>query len=254
MAGRTTGNAHGLTDQQVKFCHEYARLLNATQAYKEAGYKWKSESVAMSGGYENLRKPQIRAYLGEILNLSEVSVVHQVAAIALTDITEVVEWDKEGISPIPSDRLSSRAKSAIKSIKCKPTVIRDEDGQVIDTLMAWEITMHDKLAALEKLMRKLSLYPKVEAVTEHDVLDKMLEMGIMPSDVADHANKIYSEARTQVRSLLEGDRPEQNTEQDGISEETYAQIRSKIMGIDAESSAALSTEISEQSNPGQDLP
>jgi phage terminase small subunit len=253
MAGRTTGNAHGLTDQQVKFCHEYARLLNATQAYRNAGYRCKTDASTWTSSSQLLRNPKVRAYLGEILNLSEVSVIHQATSIALADITEVVAWDKEGLSPIPSDRLSVRARSAIKSIKCKPIVIRDEDGQVIDTLMTWEITMHDKLAALEKLMRKLSLYPKTEAVTEHDVLDKMLEMGIVPSDVADHANKIYSEARTQVRSLLEGDRPEQNTEQDGISEETYAQIRSKIMGIDAESPAALSTEISEQSNPGQDL-
>lgn len=228
---KTTSNAHGLTDQQVRFCHEYARLLNATQAYRNAGYQCKTDAAAGASSTRLLGNARIRAYLDEILNLNEVSVVSEVVSIAFGSITDVIEWDENGITPIPSDRLSSRAMAAIKSIKCKPTIIRDEDGQVIDTLMAWEITMHDKLGALEKLMKKLSLYPKIEAVTEHDVIDKMLEMGIVPSDVADHANKIYSEARNQVRSLLEGDRPESSQEQGGISDETYAQIRAQIMGI-----------------------
>jgi hypothetical protein len=228
---KTTSNAHGLTDQQVKFCHEYARLLNATQAYKAAGYQCKTDAAAGAASTRLLGNVRIRAYLDEILNLNEVSVVSEVVSIAFGSITDVIEWDENGITPIPSDRLSSRARAAIKSIKCKSTVVRDENGQVIDTLMAWEITMHDKLGALEKLARKLSLYPKIEAVTEHDVLDKMMDMGIVPSDVADHANKIYREAREQVSALLQGDRPESSQEQGGISEETYHRIRAQIMGI-----------------------
>jgi phage terminase small subunit len=228
---KTTSNHHGLTDQQVSFCHEYAKSLNATQAYKAAGYSAKNDAVARTCSSKLLTIANIRAYLDEILNLNEVSVVNEVVSIAFGSITDVIEWDENGITPIPSDRLSSRARSAIKSIKCKPTVIRDEEGQVIDTLMSWEVTMHDKLGALEKLMKKLSLYPKVEAVTEHDVLDKMLDMGIVPSDVADHANKIYREARVQVSALLQGDRPESSQDQGGISDETYAQIRAQIMGI-----------------------
>jgi phage terminase small subunit len=231
---KTTNNNHGLTDQQVRFCHEYGKTLNATQAYKAAGYQCKTDAAAGAASTRLLGNVRIRAYLDEILNLNEVSVVNQVVSIAFGSITDVIEWDENGITPIPSDRLSSRAMAAIKSIKCKPTVVRDENGQVIDTLMAWEITMHDKLGALEKLMKKLSLYPKIEAVSEHDVIDKMLEMGIVPSDVADHANKIYREARTQVRSLLEGDRPESSQEQGGISDETYHRIRAQIMGIDAD--------------------
>jgi phage terminase small subunit len=230
---KTTTNAYGLTDQQVRFCHEYAKNLNATQAYKAAGYQCKTDTVARASSSQLLAKPSIRAYLGEILNLSEVSVINAVAAIGLTDITEVVAWDREGVEPIPSDRLSVRAKGAIKSIKCKrkTTTRTIGDVQEIDVTTEWEITMHDKLAALEKLMRKLSLYPKVEAVTEHDVLDKMLDMGIVPSDVADHANRIYNQATSQVRALLEGDRPESSQEQGGISEETYHRIRAQIMGI-----------------------
>jgi phage terminase small subunit len=224
-------NHHNLTDRQVKFCHEYVRSLNATQAYKAAGYSAKNDAVARTCSSKLLTIANIRAYLDEILNLNEVTVISEVVSIAFGNITDVIEWDEHGITPIPSDRLSNRARAAIKSIKCKPIVIRDEDGQVVDKLMSWEITMHDKLAALEKLMRKLSLYPKVEAVTEHDVLDKMMEMGIVPSDVADHANKIYSEARQQVNALLQGDRPESSQEQGGISEETYHRIRAQIMGL-----------------------
>lgn len=49
-----------LTPKMIRFCEEYMIDLNASQAAIRAGY---SENSAGEIGYENLNKPQIRAYL-----------------------------------------------------------------------------------------------------------------------------------------------------------------------------------------------
>lgn len=49
-----------LTPKQRRFCEEYLKSGNATEAAKKAGYK---EKAAHSMGAENLRKPAISAYI-----------------------------------------------------------------------------------------------------------------------------------------------------------------------------------------------
>lgn len=51
-----------LTPKQKKFCELYLKTGNATEAAKKAGY---SEKTAAYIGAENLRKPQISAYLSK---------------------------------------------------------------------------------------------------------------------------------------------------------------------------------------------
>lgn len=51
-----------LTKKQQTFCKEYLRTNNATEAAKRAGY---SKNTAYCIGWENLNKPEIKAYLAE---------------------------------------------------------------------------------------------------------------------------------------------------------------------------------------------
>ena len=55
-------NRNKLTPKQQRFCDEYLIDCNATQAAIRAGYSVKSASAI---GEENLRKPQVRAYIDE---------------------------------------------------------------------------------------------------------------------------------------------------------------------------------------------
>jgi phage terminase small subunit len=246
-------NPHGLTDQQLRFCQHYAVSLNATAAYKAAGYSWKTDTVARANASILIAKHSIQAYLGEVMNLTNVSVVHETAAIAFANITDAMEWDEDGVSVIPSERLTHRGKSAIKSVKCKKKTITRHAGEVqeVEVSTEWEVTLHDKLAALEKLMRKLSLYPKVEQVTESDVLDKLMEMEILPTWIADCASKNISRARQENAALLKGILSEpliyqlskEREATGGLSEDTYNRIRAEIMGIDAKGTAALPAEV-----------
>lgn len=56
-------DADGLTGKQRLFCDYYIRTFNATQSAIKAGY---SKNTAYAIGYENLKKPQVKAYLEKL--------------------------------------------------------------------------------------------------------------------------------------------------------------------------------------------
>lgn len=61
-----------LTPKQRRFCEEYLKSGNATEAAKKAGYK---EKAAHSMGAENLRKPAISAYIKRRTDEQEAALV-----------------------------------------------------------------------------------------------------------------------------------------------------------------------------------
>lgn len=70
-----------LTPKQKAFADEYLICGNATEAAKKAGYK---EKAAYAMGAENLRKPQISAYIAERQK--------QIEDSRIADIKEVMEF------------------------------------------------------------------------------------------------------------------------------------------------------------------
>lgn len=57
-----------MTEKQKRFCEEYLIDLNQTQAALRAGY---SQKTAYSTGNENMKKPEIKAYIEERLKEME---------------------------------------------------------------------------------------------------------------------------------------------------------------------------------------
>ncbi len=70
-----------MTVKQKRFCDEYLIDANATQSAKRAGY---SEKSAYSIGEQNLKLPEIRAYIDERLE--------QIQSERIADATEVLEF------------------------------------------------------------------------------------------------------------------------------------------------------------------
>lgn len=95
-----------LTPKQKRFCEEYLKSGNATDAAKKAGYK---EKAAHSIGAENLRKPAISAYIKRRMGEQEAALV--------ADANEVLQFysavmrgevkDQFGIDASLSDRLKA---------------------------------------------------------------------------------------------------------------------------------------------------
>ena len=86
-----------LTEKQKRFCEEYLIDLNATQAAFRAGY---SRKTAYSIGDENLKKPEIKEYLKQIMQersertgVDADMVINELRRIAMTE-TEITGKEK----------------------------------------------------------------------------------------------------------------------------------------------------------------
>ena len=60
------GKEKKMSIKEENFCQIYAANGNATQAYKDAGYKWSNENVAGVTGWRMLQKPKIQRRIKEI--------------------------------------------------------------------------------------------------------------------------------------------------------------------------------------------
>ena len=95
-----------LTPKQKRFCEEYLKSGNATDAAKKAGYK---EKAAHSVGAENLRKPAISSYIKRRLDEQEAAQVADSNEI-LRFYTAVMRGevkDQFGMDASLSDRLKA---------------------------------------------------------------------------------------------------------------------------------------------------
>lgn len=101
-----------LTPKQKKFCDEYLKLGNATQAAKNAGY---SEKTAYRTGADNLKVPHILNYI----NARQ----EQIASKDIADIEEIMKYLTDVMRGKIKDQfdldasLSERTKAAQELLK-----------------------------------------------------------------------------------------------------------------------------------------
>ena len=95
-----------LTLLQQKFADLYIELGNATQAAKKAGY---SEKTAYSIGNENLKKPEIKAYIAERLAQIEKESIASIDEVMkfYTKVMRGQEKDQFGLDASLSDRMKA---------------------------------------------------------------------------------------------------------------------------------------------------
>ena len=144
-----------LSDKQKKFCEEYIIDFNQTQSAIRAGY---SAKTAYSIGNENLKKPDIQAYIKELLSKREERtqitadmVVKEWAKIAFFDIRKI--FHKEGGLLNPHD-LDDETATIISSIKARDIKVGDD----IETIK--EYRLNDKMKALDMLAKHLGMFEK----------------------------------------------------------------------------------------------
>ena len=128
---------NGLTDKQKSFCDEYLCDMNATQAAIRAGY---SKRTAYRTGADNLKKPQIRAYIdkrmaekdAELIATQNEVLQYLTSVMRGKSVAVEVVVDGEGAKLIekePSEM--ERIKAADQLAKCHG-LYRDKDKMKID--------------------------------------------------------------------------------------------------------------------------
>lgn len=128
---------NGLTDKQKRFCDEYLCDMNATQAAIRAGY---SKRTAYRTGADNLKKPQIRAYIdkrmaekdAELIATQNEVLQYLTSVMRGESVAVEVVVDGDGAKLIekePSEM--ERIKAADQLAKCHG-LYRDKDKMKID--------------------------------------------------------------------------------------------------------------------------
>jgi Terminase small subunit len=163
----TGGRETGLTDRELQFCRHYARCFKGAEAYSKAGYKPTTRSTQDVEAYRLLKKPKIQEYLGTLLDVDETTITTAVTAIAFTPITDILKWDGKELTVKQTELWSERAKLAVKKVTFKQTFDKDT-GEVTSNYVAG-IEMYDRLSALDKLMRMLSMFPAGQSIASSDI-------------------------------------------------------------------------------------
>ncbi len=161
---RTTAKLSG---KQQRFVDEYLVDLNATQAAIRAGY---SAKTANKVACEYLVKPGIAAEISRRVKalcnrygVTHQNVLTELAAIAFSDITDVVQIDRYGVQIEPTANWSEPARRAVQEVN--------------ETAHGIKLKLASKLHALELLGRYLTLW-------RDDQPQKVVEFTINVNDAA----------------------------------------------------------------------
>lgn len=167
-----------LTEKQKRFCDEYLIDLNATRAYKAAGYSVRSDNAAGVEGHKLLRNPKIDSYLKQKMKerekrteITQDKVLEELAKIGFAnaaDYAKVVE--KEYIEKVTDDdgNVIGQETKTYKAVEIEPTDRLDTDKQaaiagIKEGRNGIEVKLNDKVKALELIGRHLGMFTeKVE--------------------------------------------------------------------------------------------
>ena len=144
-----------LSDKQRKFADIYIKCLNASEAYRQAGYSCKSDDIVKSAASRLLANVNVKQYvnkrqtkLQQKIEVTQEMILKELAVIAFQDRTNlakvVVENGKKIVDVTETDKLSEGDKSVIAGIK------QGKNGI--------EVSTHDKMKALELLGKHLGMF------------------------------------------------------------------------------------------------
>lgn len=167
-----------LTTKQHKFCDEYIKSGNATDAAKKAGYSPKTAKVI---GQENLTKPYLKAYIDERLKQLESDniagareVLKYLSSVMRGEQTESVATAKCVYNNVPvsaKDRINA-AKEILKRYPSDPMT----KAQLRKTIADAELT-EEKVKAARQMTNE-------DNKVLNDVLDN-LEKGVLDNGNVD---------------------------------------------------------------------
>lgn len=165
-----------VSDKQLEFCEEYLRTLNMTGAYRSVyGEQGKTNYQLYAAAKKKLNEKGVREYIDfrrkearEELVIDTTRVMGELAAIAFTDITDVVDLDRNGASLKDPSEIAPEHKKAIKKITVRE--VEHEHGMNRSIV----IEMHDKQKAIETLAKHLGILTDAKNLTQNNVTNNVV--------------------------------------------------------------------------------
>lgn len=135
-----------LSEKHQRFVEEYLIDLNASRAYRAAGY---SEKAAGQCGYKLLREEKIQKAIQKEIqersrrtHVDQDRVIKELARIGFCNVKSILKhWDNETLNVKDSDEIPDDDVAAIKEI----IYTQNDYGTQV------KVTLHDKLSALKTL-------------------------------------------------------------------------------------------------------
>ncbi len=188
-----------LSPKQQLFVAEYLIDLNATAAYKRAGYKYSSETAATAHAARLVANGRVAAAVAlaqtarsERLSLTADRVLQEVSLIAFSDLGDVLDFSGDKLHLRKPSEIPESARRAISSIKVKR--IWEGAGDDAVEVEIIEFKLWSKDAALAKAMNHLGLLKERLEITH--VTD--VELLAAASAAADKLAGVHSQATAAV--------------------------------------------------------
>jgi phage terminase small subunit len=160
---KRTGPPDGLTDRQRRFVEEYLIDLNATAAYRRAGYQSKANGAAGANAARLIGNDKVQRAIAEAqaaraarLGIEADDVLRELAAIAFSDLGQVLDFTGTAPRLRPAQQIPAAARKALAAVKVRR--FTEGKGAAARAVEVTEFKLWDKLAALEKLGRHLGLW------------------------------------------------------------------------------------------------
>jgi len=174
----------GLSESDIKFAEKYMETYCATTANKYA-FPDKSprygarrlKGRAMSEYIQKRRAEQMEA-----ICIDANRVLAEVAAMAFTDISDVVDWDsaQNSFSLKNKEDLTQAQRKSIKKISLKRTPLEHGDKVEIS------VEMHDKIKAISMLDKHLNILGDAKTLVQ---VNQQNNVSIEASDMTDEQLK-----------------------------------------------------------------
>lgn len=125
-----------LSIKEKAFCREYAKIGNATQAIKNAGYKCKNDNAASSRASQLLRNSVIKAEIDRILAPKEKKAIMDAQEVMelFTAIARGEVKDQFGLEASLNDRLKAMNELAKRTIDIENRIKGVADNNVHITI------------------------------------------------------------------------------------------------------------------------
>ena len=149
-----------------RFAQALAQGKTATEAYVVAGYKANDGNASRMKGNERI-SARVQEIVGRAAERAEVSVervLRELAAIAFSNITKAVTWGPSVQVREEKDESGQRVKVVTSAVSLVPRDKLDENTAAAIAVVsqsstgALSVRMHDKLAALVALGKRLGMF------------------------------------------------------------------------------------------------
>lgn len=186
MSPKRPGTKPLLTEQQERFCLEMVRSPSAAQAAIRAGYAAGSaRQIAHDLLYDKKCSPAIRRRVAALVQAleDEAGVTQrrletELAAVAFSDLRDVVEFGPDGLTVRDWKELPPDAAASLSEVKCDETVQSVKrkvlSGELHDLKPGEEI---DETTTVLHRRLGIKLHPKLQAIETLARLRKFIKPG-----------------------------------------------------------------------------